>query len=54
MRSLRTSITGFSRECHQRVCVQCPRLVVGGLEDGGASHGGFGRGDDGEVFPRYS
>ena len=26
------------------------RLVVGGFQDGRASHGGFGAGDDGEVL----
>lgn len=45
-------ITCLSRESHQRVLVQFAGLVIGGLEDGGASHGGFGSGDEGEVLSR--
>jgi hypothetical protein len=30
--------------------VQLTGLVVGGLEDGGASHGGFRGGDEGEIL----
>lgn len=32
--------------------VQYSGLVIGGFEDGGASHGGFRGGDDGEVLAR--
>lgn len=32
--------------------VQFTGLVIRGLEDSGASHGGFGGGDEGEVLPR--
>jgi hypothetical protein len=48
----RTGVTSFAREGHQRMCVQHPGLVVGGFEDGGASHGGFRGGDEGEVLAR--
>ena len=51
---MRTRITRFARECHQRVRVEAPGLVVGGFENGGTSHGGFGGGDDGEVLARDS
>lgn len=49
-RSCHTRIAGFSREGHQRVCVEYSGLVVGRLEDGGATHGGFGGGDEGKVL----
>jgi hypothetical protein len=32
------------------MCVEYSGLVVGCLEDGGATHGGFGGGDQGEVL----
>ena len=33
-----TSVASFSRECHQRVLIKLPRLVVGSFEDCRASH----------------
>lgn len=36
------------------MCVQDPGLVIGRFEDSGASHGGFGGGDEGEVLARDS
>ena len=47
-----TRVAGFTREGHEGVRVEFPRLVIGGFEDGGASHGGFGRSDEGEVLAR--
>jgi hypothetical protein len=49
-----TRVTSFTGEGHEGVCVQRAGLVVFGFQDGGTSHGGFGRGDEGEVFPRDS
>jgi hypothetical protein len=49
-----TSVTGFTRESHESMCVQGAGFVVFGFEDGGASHGGFRRGNEGEVFARDS
>jgi hypothetical protein len=49
-RAAHTSVTSFARECHQGVLVQLAGLVVGGLKDSGASHGGFGSGDEGKVL----
>ena len=49
-----TRVTGLARECHQRMRVERSGLVVGSFEDGGAPHGGFGRSDEGKVFPRDS
>lgn len=43
------SVACFSGESEKRVLVQLPCLVIGGLEDRGASHGSFGGGNDGEV-----
>jgi hypothetical protein len=52
--SFRTSVTSFTREGHEGMCVQSAGLVVFGFEDGGASHGGFRAGDEGEVLARDS
>lgn len=46
----RTGVAGFAGEGHQGVAVEFAGLVVGGFEDGGSAHSGFGGGDDGEVF----
>lgn len=46
----RTCVAGLATVCHQGVLVQRPCLVVGGLEDGRATHRGLGGGDDGEVL----
>ena len=47
-----TGVSCLTRVGHQIVLVQTAGFVVGGLEDGDAAHGRFGRGDDGEVFAR--
>jgi hypothetical protein len=49
-----TCIASLAGICHQRMLVERSRLVIRGLEDGWAAHGGFGGGDDGEVFPGYA
>ena len=49
-----TCVSRLSRESHERVLVQRPRLVVRSLEDGGASHGSLGGRDEGEVLARDS
>jgi hypothetical protein len=46
----RTGIACLAGEGHQCVLVESAGLVVGCLQDGGASHGRFGCGDDGEVL----
>lgn len=49
-----TSVTCFSRICHQGVLVQLSGLVVSSFEDGGASHRSLGGRDQGEVLARNS
>lgn len=49
-RKRRTGISGLSRERHQRMLVQSPRLVIRSFENGGSSHCGFGGCDEGEVL----
>lgn len=49
-----TSVTCFSRICHESVLVQLPGLVVGSFQDGGASHRSLGGRDQGEVLARNS
>lgn len=43
-------VSGLSRVRHERVLVERSGLVVGGLEDRHAAHGGFGRRDQGKVL----
>lgn len=49
-----TSVTCFSRVCHEGVLVQLSGLVVGSFQDGGASHRSLGGRDQGEVLARNS
>lgn len=45
-----TCIARLAGKGHQVVLVEGAGLIVGGFEDGCTAHGGFGGGDDGEVF----
>lgn len=45
-----TSVSSFSRKCHERVLVELLRLVIGSFENCGTSHCGFGGRNDGVVF----
>jgi len=42
-------VAWLAGEGEERVLVEGARLVISGLEDRDATHGGFGGGDEGEV-----
>ena len=42
-------VAGLAAEGHDGGGRELARLVIGGLEDRGAAHGGFGGGDYGEI-----